>query len=294
MWANGQRQPWPEHSVGRSLGGSLGRSLGHSLGRSLGRSEAPLLARFLGKFVLDVLPAALASLIGGYLFTQFHFGYSPVSQPLAEQVSPASVEVLALVRDEHAAIVGYLKSQLAAEKNRLAAEDADAARAVEDAKAEKMAAEERAAEEKVAEAAQEKVAQEKVAQESKAPDKASPELNAAEVRLASQAPARHNASLAALKPVLPHAKPTSAVAASGGAPLVIAQAEQNVQPDDTDASAGRLARDPDSLLAKTLDLKDQVVAATRHAVSAIGDVFTSVGEHIGVATPNARQFSSDS
>ena len=53
-------------------------------------------------------------------------------------------------------------------------------------------------------------------------------------------------------------------------------------------------RDPDSLLAKTLDLKDQVVAATRHAVSAIGDVFTSVGEHITGTAPTTHQFSSDS
>jgi len=66
-----------------------------------------------------------------------------------------------------------------------------------------------------------------------------------------------------------------------------------VQADDS-GSSGRLARDPDSILAKTLDLKDQVVAATRHAVSAIGDVFTSVGEHITGAAPSGRQFSSDS
>ncbi len=45
----------------------------------------------------------------------------------------------------------------------------------------------------------------------------------------------------------------------------------------------RLASDPDSLLAKTLDLKDHVVAGARHAVSAIGDVFASVGERIGAA-----------
>ena len=257
-----------------------GQSVGHS-----GHSQAPLLARFVGKFVLDVLPAALASVIGGILFTQLHIGNSPPSSPLAEQANPASAEVLALVRDEHAQIVGYLKSQMAAEKSRLAAEDVESARAVEDAKVEK-AAELRAAEEKAAQAAQ--ATQEKTAQV---------DSNAAETRLAAQTPARHSAALAAQRPTLPHAKLAAAaatVAASGGAPLVIAQAEQNPQVDDASAPAGHLARDPDSLLAKTLDLKDQVVAATRHAVSAIGDVFTSVGEHISGTAPNGRQFSSDS
>ena len=56
----------------------------------------------------------------------------------------------------------------------------------------------------------------------------------------------------------------------------------------------RLARDPDSLLAKTLDLKDHVVAATKQAVAALGDMFASVGEHIGGSTPAARQFNTDS
>ena len=46
----------------------------------------------------------------------------------------------------------------------------------------------------------------------------------------------------------------------------------------------------------TLDLKDHVVAATRHVVSAIGDVFASVTERIGGTNPGAassgRQFNS--
>ena len=60
-----------------------------------------------------------------------------------------------------------------------------------------------------------------------------------------------------------------------------------------DAPAERLTRDPDSLLAKTLDLKDHVVAATKQAVAALGDMFASVGERIGGSTP-ARPSSSDS
>jgi hypothetical protein len=60
------------------------------------------------------------------------------------------------------------------------------------------------------------------------------------------------------------------------------------------SSSERLARDPDSLLAKTLDLKDHVVAATKQAVSALGDMFASVGERIGGSGPTARPFNSDS
>lgn len=268
MWAKEQRRARPEHS----------------LGGPLGDREVPFLSRFFRKFVLEVLPAALASLLGGFLFTQFHVGSSPAPLPPAEQVTPASPEVMALVRDEHAAVVGYLKSQMAAEKKRLAAEDAETAQAVEVAKAEEKAAEE-------------KVAQEQADQDQSARDNNSAPDKVASA-LSSQAPPRRAAASVASKPVLPRAKPAVVIAASapaipaGGAPLVIAQADQTAQPDDN--SNGRLARDPDSLLAKTLDLKDQVVAATRHAVSAIGDVFTSVGEHMTGAAPTTHQFSSDS
>ena len=83
------------------------------------------------------------------------------------------------------------------------------------------------------------------------------------------------------------------VVAPARAPLVIAQAEQSDA-----ASTGRLARDPDSLLAKTLDIKDHVVGAARNVVSAIGDVIGTVGGHlIGAnleSAPPARQFSSAS
>ena len=236
------------------------------------RKHMPLLARFGSKLVLDILPAALASVIGGILFTHFQIGRM-VSSPAAEQVTPASAEVLALVRDEHDAIIGYLKSQMAAEKNRLAAQDAETARAVADAKAEK---------------------------EKAAADLAAAETKLTEVKLASTAASRSApAAGTQTKIALPRAKPATP-AASGRAPLVIAQvipqqaAEQAVAQNEV--ASDRLARDPDSLLAKTLDLKDQVVAATRHAVTAIGDVFASVGERFGGAgsSPNSRQFSSDS
>ena len=77
------------------------------------RKQIPLLARFASKFMLDILPAALASVIGGFLFTQYQFGRTAPPQPALEQISPASAEVLALVRDEHAAIISYLDLQTA-------------------------------------------------------------------------------------------------------------------------------------------------------------------------------------
>jgi hypothetical protein len=238
------------------------------------RRHKPLLTRFGSKLVHDILPAALASVIGGILFTHFQLGrYAPAP---AEQVGPASVEVLALVRDEHDAIIGYLKSQMAAEKNRLAAQDAETARAVAEARAELDARE-----------------------------KAGADLAAAEIKLASAAPVRAGGAPAPqVKTALPRVKPANVTAGAARAPLVIAQAgQQSAQqagqpagqnPPQNEATSDRLARDPDSLLAKTLDLKDQVVAATRHAVSAIGDVFASVGERFGGPAPNTRQFSSDS
>ena len=226
-------------------------------------TEFPFLARFVGKFVLDILPAALASVIGGFLFTQYQLGRA--APPPAEQMSPASAEVLALVRDEHEAIIGYLKSQMAAEKSRLAVQDAETARAVADAKA---------------------------AQENEAHDKALAEQNAAEIKLAAAAPAHHLAAVTSAKVAVPRPKPAAAPNPVVATQVAMVQSEQN--PQQNAAPADRLARDPDSLLAKTLDLKDHVVAATKQAVAALGDMFASVGERIGGSAPSARPFSSDS
>jgi hypothetical protein len=222
--------------------------------------QVPLLARFFGKFVVDILPAALASVIGGFLFTQYQFGHAPAPRLATEQVTPASAEMMALVRDEHTMIIDYLKSQIAAEKSRLVAEDSDSARAAAEAEAANAS-----------EAADPKIA-------------------------ADAATRRVAAALVAPKTVSPRAKApvaVTAVVAAPHAPLVIAQADQN----DGVANQGaappdRLARDPNSLLAKTLDVKDHVVAATRSVVFAIGDIFASVGDVIGGA-PSARQFNSD-
>jgi hypothetical protein len=233
---------------------------------------APLLTRFLGKFVLDIMPAALASVVGGFLFTQYHFGHS-APKPVLEQVTPASAEMMALVRDEHAMIVDYLKTQMAAEKSRAAAEDADLARAQEASKL----AEAKAAEAKSV--------------DNRAPA-AAPVVAALDTKPAADNATRKGAANATKPVVWQHAKPQVAAVPlpqpAPRAPLVIAQADpgQNAQTSD------RLASDPDSLLGKALDVKDHVVAGARRAVSAIGDMFAAVGGALNPQASLPRQFSS--
>ncbi len=246
---------------------------------------APFVARFLGKFVLDIMPAALASVIGGFLFTQYQFGHT-APKPTLEQVTPASAEMMALVRDEHAAIIDYLKTQMAAEKSRVAAEDADLARAQEDSKI-----------------ADTKVADTKTAApttvallDAKSADTKPADTKPADTKTDAEAAPRRSASAAAAKPIVWHAKPPVVVAATvpmpvpaPRAPIVIAQPD----PSQDAPPADRLASDPDSLLAKTLDLKDHVVAATRHAVSAVGDMFAAAGSALTPQASLPRQFSSE-
>lgn len=221
--------------------------------------EAPWLVRFLGKIVLDVLPAALASVIGGFLFTQYHFAQTATSRPAAAEAAPASAEMVAMIRDEHTQIMSYLKAQTAAQRSRDLAADAATAQAAAAARA--------AADAKLADAL-----------------------------IAAQTAARQSSADAA-RPSPAHSKPPVSLAAAPHAPLVIAQVAQPNRDDAVDggvAPGDRLARDPDSLFAKTLDLKDHVVAATRQVVSAIGDVFASVGDRIGGALSGGRQFGSAS
>jgi hypothetical protein len=210
---------------------------------------APWLTRILGKFALDILPGALASLIGTLLLAHYQFAHQAPPVMVAAEAQPASAETMARLRDEHALIMNYLKTEMASEQSRNVAEDAASARATADAKL-------------------------------------------ADQRLAAEVLARFAATTPVAKPVAAHAKAPAAVAEVPHAPLVIAE----VEPDQNTEAApeGRLASNPDSLLAKTLDIKDHVVAATRHVVSAIGDVFASLGQRIGGAVTGERQFSSNS
>jgi hypothetical protein len=85
-------------------------------------ADAPLLMRLLAKVLLDILPAVIASVVGGLLFTHYQLGGLGV--PAAAALSaPANAEMMQLLRDEHTVIVDYLKAQLAAEKSRAAEQD---------------------------------------------------------------------------------------------------------------------------------------------------------------------------
>jgi hypothetical protein len=216
------------------------------------RQGVPFLARFAGKFVLDIMPTALASVIGGFLFTQFHFVRAAVPHPALEQVTPASAEMMAMVRDEHAMIVDYLKTQMAAEKARQTAQTADAG-------------------------------------------SQTAEIKRDDATVAAVPPRRTVVASAATKSAASHTKPLPVVAEAPHAPLVIAMAETSANPSGAAAPAARAARDSNSLLAKTLDLKDHVVDATRHVVGMISDVvFAPFGDPNSDARPPERQFSSAS
>jgi hypothetical protein len=202
------------------------------------KQGASLLTRFAGKVFVDVLPAALTSLIGGVLITQYQIHNAVAPRPVAVQAAPASPEMMQLVHDEHTAIMNYLDTQMAAEKSRNDAEDAAKARAIA-----------------AAEVKPEPVELREVAQVLAA---AKPGKR---IKVADAAPAP--------------------IPAPAHEPLAIAQAE----PIASAAPAAPPVPQSKSLLEKTLDLKDHVVAATGNAawtvVSAIGGLpswIASIGD----------------
>lgn len=180
--------------------------------------DVPLLSRFLAKCALDILPAVLASVVGGLLITHYQSADAVAPQPAAEQASPASDQMLQLVRDEHTLIADFLNAQLAADKQR-AADEEEARRAAA----------------------------------------AKPAASTARQLTAATVPPR---------PVLHRNRARPAVAVPH-APLVVAQADSNENVEPVRAS--------DTLIGRTLDVKDRVVAATQRAAAAIGSVASSTG-----------------
>src|SRR5580700_2197971 len=198
------------------------------------RHEAPLLKRFVGKLVVDVLPATFVSVLGGFIIAQYQLNHASASHPATEQVVPASAEMMQLVRDEHAVIIDYLKTQMAAEKNRHAAEDAAAADA---------------------------------------------RLAATEPSEPAAAP-RPIATAVIAKPVPARTKVAAAPVLPPHAPLLIAQTDQPVSA----VPAAEPAPESKSLLTRTIEIKDHVVGATMHVVSAIGGIpswIASMGDRVG-------------
>src|SRR5580698_6050211 len=216
------------------------------------KHAAPMLKRFVGKLVVDILPATFVSVLGGVIIAQYQLNHATAPHPATEQVVPASAEMMRLVRDEHAVIVDYLKTQMAAEKNRHAAEDA----AVADAR---LAATE-------------------------PPAPAADPLPAA----------RAVATAVIAKPVPTRTKVATAPALPPHAPLQIAQADQPVSA----TPAADPAPESKSLLTRTIEIKDHVVGATLHVVSAIGSIpswIASMGDRVGgsgtTSSSTGRMFS---
>jgi hypothetical protein len=100
--------------------GRGGRAMQRDFRPEMASGEASLLVRLGGKLVLEVLPAALASAIGAFLFAQYQFsGPAPAARAVTPAVAvPASAEMLQLVREEHAMIRDFLTAQRTAEQNR--------------------------------------------------------------------------------------------------------------------------------------------------------------------------------
>jgi hypothetical protein len=203
------------------------------------RFNMPLLRRFFGKLIHDILPAALASLLGGFLITHFELNRVPV--PITVPVARASPEMMQLLRDEHGLIVSFVKAQVANEKNAYEKRQLGADESTPRAPAEAQAAPGAAA----------------------APAAPRPTMIVA---------------LAPAKPAVPRAK--APVVGASLPPLAAAPAQQGESAPPPPA----VARNDDSLLAKTIGIKDHVVAVTQRAVSAIGVIpswFGSVGDRIG-------------
>jgi hypothetical protein len=111
--------------------------------------------KFLSTFAFAILPAALASVIGGLLFTQWRNAPAPRANAALVEEAPAE-QMQEAVRDAHASIANYLASQ------HMAAEEAEIARAKAFEEARRKAARSEAVEPKPA-------AKRRVAETAKAP-----------------------------------------------------------------------------------------------------------------------------
>jgi len=194
----------------------------------------PLLARFFSKLVLDILPAALASVIGGLLFTHVDWNQAWVQvwgpAPAVERAAPASPEMMQLVHDEHAAVLSYVKAQVAAERNRLAAEDAAAAKAASESRS-----------------------------------IAAPTVPGGAAVAAIEAKPLAPPAQPLVQEPAPPVAPVVAAAPAPQAPLVIARAER-------DEGIGPPSYQQAPFVAATVNIKDHVVTTTQHAFTLIGGI----------------------
>ncbi len=218
--------------------------------------DVPFVVRLLGKVVLEVLPAALASVIGAFLFAHYQLdrsaNASAASAPAMAAV-PASAEMLALVREEHAMIRDYLIKQRAAEERQAdaAADDADV----------------------------------RVAADAKAKTAAVTVRRTAALTAPRSLALRKPLNIAAAPAALPDAEPTAAVMLP---PVVVAGAPSDASPMPPAPLAspvpiGPAQQSQQSLVGRTLALPGHVVAVTLHAVMAIGGIPSWIGHRFGAA-----------
>jgi hypothetical protein len=234
-----------------AFGGIRTMSQGKAVPRTaIVAQTSPVLVRLMGKFVLEVLPAAMASVIGGLLLAQYQLGHPSAGGPAVESSARASAEMVRMVQDEHAMIRDFLLAQSAAEKRRLAAADAADAGAAEDAE---LAA---AALRRSASAPAKPVL---------LPASAHGRANvvAATAEVAPQGP------LVIAQPIEVTAPPASPFAP----PAPIA-------PPPPPVASGN-----SSLVATTLAIPGHVVGAALHAVSVIGGIPSWIGNRLG-STPS--------
>ncbi len=192
-----------------------------------------VLKRFIAKLVHDVLPAALASLIGGLVYTHFQSVRAPV--PVAAQVVPASPQMMQLLRDEHGLILNYVKAQAAIEKKLLA-------------------------------------------------DEATPRVPADAQPAVSPAAAQLPVNVALTMVKSPPVRGKAPIVGASLPPLVVAEVQQT-------ESVKTDGRDDDSLIARTIGIRDHVIAVTHRAVSVIGGIpswIGSIGDRIGGEDPTQR------
>jgi hypothetical protein len=214
--------------------------------RAVFPKATPFLLRLASKLVLEVLPASLASMIGAMLLAHYHLAQPALlagGTPAAAAPASASASpaMIRLVRDEHDQIRDFLIAQQAAQTSRYATADAQSAQA--------------AAEAKLAAAAARRTATVVAA---KPP---ATRVKAAAVAAISPAPAPNVAGPAA--------------AQGAPAPLAIAGLQDNAAPQTAPAP------EHSPLVATTLAMKDHVVSATWHAVTAIGGIPSWLGHRFG-------------
>ena len=156
----------------------------------------PSLSRFYSKLFYELLPAAIASAVGGMVYN--HYAKAPVATPPSAIVAPASAELLQMVRDEHALFVDYLKKNAETRQQAELAAEQDARRvsAAEQAAREARMAEARAL--ALAAHATEKPEKKLAAKQPAHPDRAAPsEPLQLHVMAAVTAPAQPTATLTA-------------------------------------------------------------------------------------------------